>query len=177
MALTTRPIKVLRSLLATAALCATFATRADYLFTWHGDSNVFQASFEVTGDELQPGAVFNSPLFLSSMAVTNPLGQIYQATDANSGGSGSYVPWVLGYQINDFQRNTEVLLHDAEFANYPHRTSTEIQEQTFSGVGIFSERGYWSFAQIPEPSVSALLAVGCIAWVAKRKQQRGLNGP
>lgn len=162
-------MKAFRSLWAIAALCATLGARADYLFTWHGDSNVFQASFEVTGDELQPGAVFNSPLFLNSMAVTNPLGQIYQATDANSGRSGSYVPWVLGYQINDFQRNTELLIHSGEYAGSTHRTSTEIQEQTFSGVGIFSERGYWSFSQIPEPSVFALLTLGGVICVARRK--------
>jgi len=164
-------MKQLKTILAATVVCAAaFVSHADYLWTWHGDSNVFQASFEVTGDELQPGAVFNSPLFLSSMAVTNPLGQIYQATDANSGGSGSYVPWVLGYQINDFQRNTEVLIHSGDYEGSTHRTSTETQEQTFSGVGVFSERGYWSFTQIPEPSVSALLTVGGIALVTKRRQ-------
>jgi hypothetical protein len=72
---------------------ATLGARADYLFTWHGDSNVFKASFEVNGDEMQPGAVFNSPLFLSSISVTNPLGQTYHGGDSSSAGSGTYIPW------------------------------------------------------------------------------------
>ena len=33
------------------------------LFTWHGDSNFFQATFQVPGEELQPGTHFGQ-LFL-----------------------------------------------------------------------------------------------------------------
>jgi hypothetical protein len=143
-----------------------------FLFTWHGDSNVFQASFEVTGAEMQPGALFSSPLFLNSMAVTNPLGQTYYASDATSGGSGSYIPWVLGYQINDFQRSTEVLLHSGEYAGSQYRTSGDIREQNFSGVGIFYERGYWTFAQIPEPSPILLFGLGGVISVCAAARKR-----
>jgi hypothetical protein len=139
-------------------------------FTWHGDSNVFQASFSVTGAEMQPGAAFSSPLFLSSMSVTNPLGQTYHGADASSDGSGSYIPWVLGFQLNDFQRSTEVLIHSGDYAGSTHRTSGEIREETFSGVGIFYERGYWSVAQVPEPSTVAVLGVGGLLWLSRRRR-------
>src|SRR5437879_554502 len=88
-----------------ALLCAnSIFAQGTFEFTWHGDSNYFQASFDVTGAEMQPGAVFNSPLFLSSMSVTNPLGQTYHGGDSSSAGSGSYIPWGLNIQMNDFSR-------------------------------------------------------------------------
>jgi len=134
-------------------------------FTWHGESNYFQASFSVTGAEMQPGTTLSSPLFLSSMSVTNPLSQTYHGGDASSDGSGSYIPWVLGFQLNDFQRSTELVIHSGDYAGSTHRTSGEIREETFSGVGIFYERGYWSVAQVPEPSTAALLSAAGIICV------------
>ena len=153
-------------LLSTAMVMA----QGTFEFTWHGDSNVFQASFSVTGAEMQPGSTFGSPLFLSSMAVTNPLGQTYHGGDSSSDGSGSYIPWVIGFQLNDYQRSTELLIRSGDYAGSTHRTSGEIREETFSGVGIFYERGYWSVAQIPEPSVGVFLALGTIVWLASRKR-------
>src|SRR4051812_42254875 len=48
------------------------------LFTWHGDSNFFQASFEATQVDLQPGSkLSDSPLFLSTLSITNPDGGMY----------------------------------------------------------------------------------------------------
>jgi hypothetical protein len=62
-----------------------------------------------------------------------------------------------------------VLFHSGDYAGSTHRTSGEIREQTFSGAGIFYERGWWSFEQIPEPSVGAILTVGGIMLLARRK--------
>lgn len=138
-------------------------------FTWHGESNYFQAAFDVTAAEMQPGAVFNSPLFLSSMSVTNPLGQTYHGGDSSSAGSGTYIPWGLNIQMNDFSRNTEVLLFNADFAGNTHRTSGVIEEKPFSDPNsLWSERGYWSVAQVPEPSTAALLAVAGLLWFSRR---------
>jgi len=105
------------------------------------------------------------------MSVTNPLGQTYRRGDSSGYGSGSYVPWTLAFQLNDFQRSTELLIHNGEFANYPHRTSTEIREESFSGGGLFYERGFWTFSQIPEPSVPTLLFVGGTAYIARRRRR------
>jgi hypothetical protein len=43
-------------------------------FTWHGDSNFFQATFEVPISDLRPGVQF-SDMYMQTLAVTNPLGQ------------------------------------------------------------------------------------------------------
>jgi len=154
-------------LLSTASVVA----QGTFEFTWHGDSNFFQASFDVTGAEMQPGAVFNSPLFLTSISVTNPLGQTYHGGDSSSAGSGSYIPWGLNIQMNDFLRNTEVLLFNADFAGNTHRTSGIVEEKPFSDPNFFwSERGYWSVAQIPEPTSIALLSgFGLIYWVVRKR--------
>ena len=62
-------------------LCSVSAAlgQGTYEFTWHGNSNFFQASFEVTDAEMQSGAVFNSALFYNSIAITSLSGITYHA--------------------------------------------------------------------------------------------------
>ena len=165
------------ALFGLALVCANpLFAQGTFEFTWHGDSNYFQAMFEVTGAEMQPGAVFNSPLFLSSMSVTNPAGQTYYGGDSSSAGSGSYIPWGLNIQMNDFSRNTEVLLFNADYAGNTHRTSGIIEEKPFSDPNfLWSERGYWSVAQVPEPSLGSMLIAGAIVhryWTRCRAVRR-----
>src|SRR5712675_3602470 len=95
------------------AICANRAhAQGTFLFTWHGNSNLFQASFEVTAAEMQPGAEWNSPLFLSSLSVTNPLGYSYHGGSSSSLGGGGVYPeggtWYVTFQLNDYSRGTEV---------------------------------------------------------------------
>jgi hypothetical protein len=137
------------------------------LFTWHGDSNYFQASFQVPLDELQPGVVFGQ-MFQDTMSVINPLGQTYHGGDSTSAGSGSFIPWGLTFQLNDFQRSTEAVLHGGFFAGSQYRTAGDIREMSFSGAPLWSEQGYWTFAQIPEPSTAALLTVAGLLWLSRR---------
>ena len=61
-------------------------------FTWHGDSNYFQASFQVYDYEITTGSNFSSDLFRSSLAITNPLGQTYLGYPGVYA-QGGYVPW------------------------------------------------------------------------------------
>ena|SRR5689334_1995128 len=142
---------------------ASFA-QGTVLFTWHGSSNLFHASFEVTAAEMQPGAVWNSPLFLSSMSVTNPLGFTYHGSDgSNLGGGGVYADgstWYLSFQLNDYSRGTEVLLGGQGNQGLIH-------EKPFSGPDIYFEPGYWTYTPIPEPSTGALLSLGVAAWAFK----------
>jgi len=136
--------------------CAAFA-QGTVLFTWHGDSNLFQASFEVTAPEMQPGAVWNSLLFLSSMSVTNPLGFSYHGGDSSSLGGGGVYPdgstWYLSFQLNDYSRGTEVRLAG-------QGNQGLISEKTFSGPDLYFEPGYWSYAFVPEPSTGAFITLG-----------------
>jgi hypothetical protein len=141
-------------------------------FAWHGDSNYFQASFDVTAAEMQPGAVFNSPLFLSSMSVTNPLGQTYHGGDSSSAGSGSYIPWGLDFQLNNFSRNTELVIIGGGLSGSDHRTAGLMWEQPMSSSDfLWYERGYWSVAQIPEPSTAALLSTAGIICLWRRRHR------
>ena len=81
-------------------------------FTWHGDSNFFQVNFEVPISDLQPGVSF-SDMFMQTLTVTNPVGQYYLGGDNTSAGSGTYIPWDISVQMNDFQRSTEVIISGA----------------------------------------------------------------
>ena len=137
------------------------------LFTWHGDSNYFQASFQVPVDELQLGVVFGQ-MFQDTMSVTNPLGQTYHGGDSTSAGSGSFIPWGLTFQLNDFQRSTEAVLHGGFFVGSPYRTAGDIREASFSGPTLWYETGYWTYAQIPEPSTAAFLGIAGIRWLLRR---------
>ncbi|HSU54455.1 MAG TPA: hypothetical protein VLT36_10375 [Candidatus Dormibacteraeota bacterium] len=144
-----------------------------FQFTWHGDSNFFRADFVIHDYELASGTNFSSDLFFSSMSVTNPLGQFYHGGDSSSAGSGTYVPWNINFQLNDFQRGTEVLIFSGDYAGSTHRTSGEIWEKPFSDPNyLWEERGYWSVAQIPEPSVVVLLMPSAALLIARSGRRK-----
>ena len=63
------------------------------LFTWHGVSNYFQASFEITAAESQPGVRWTSDLFLDSMSVAYPGQRIMAAIPLAPGLAGC--TWTL----------------------------------------------------------------------------------
>jgi PEP-CTERM motif len=131
------------------------------LFTWHGVSNYFQASFQITEAEWQPGARWTSQLFMDSMSVSSLSGATYHDGDSSSGGTGGvYVDppdaWYLTFQLNDFSRQVEMLV-----------SNTSMREKPFFGPDIYFEPGYWTYSTIPEPSTGALLALGVAAWALK----------
>jgi hypothetical protein len=161
----TKLMKMLKLLfIALAFLPGAAMAQGTFLFTWHGSSNLFQASFEVTAAEMQPGAEWNSPLFLNSMSVTNPLGYSYHGGSSSSLGGGGVYPdgstWYVTFQLNDYSRGTEVLLGGQGSQGLIH-------EKPFSGPDTYYEPGYWSYTVIPEPSTGALLALGVAAWAIK----------
>ncbi len=133
------------------------------LFTWHGDSGLFQASFDVTAAEMQPGASWESSLFANSLTVTNPLGFVYHGGDSSSVGSGGVYSdgsfW-LTYTFVDFSRGTE--LHEGA----GNGTGT-IFEEPISGSITSFENGYWTYSVVPEPSSLTLIGLGAVVWVAK----------
>jgi hypothetical protein len=133
-----------------------------FLWTWHGDHNYFQASFEVTAAEMVPGALFTSELFSNSISVSSLDGINYHLTPSG-GAVGKYNP-PLGLDLVLFDEATtsrlsatvvplQVSLID-EFSNLPQ--------------GRNAETGFWIATYIPEPSATVLLPFGMLALVYKK---------
>jgi hypothetical protein len=148
-------------LFATALLWVNSVIAQDvFLFTWHGDSNYFHATFEVTHDELMSGSNFSSELFLNSLAVTNPAGNTYFGHDYDHP-SSSYIPWSLNAYLYDWQRYTMLALNGGYFVGSEYRTAGLVYEEDLSTYQHFwQEQGYWSVAQVPEPSPIGIAALG-----------------
>jgi len=118
-----------------ALLCAnSIFAQGTFEFTWHGDSNFFQASFQVYYDEIQPGTNFSSALLLDSLSAVNPLGQSYHGGDSSSDGTGSFFPWNLSVQMNDFQRNTQLFMVGGNQFGSPYRKAGVIWEQVYGSL-------------------------------------------
>jgi hypothetical protein len=150
----------LRLLMPIFLVCgATLPLRAQgppqYLWTWNGDSGLFQGSFETTAGEMQPGAVVLNGLF--DLSINGPdrgwvsnLGTgdhtMFTYDDSNSFGITIYGP-------NGVQLGSNPLAMSEELGN----------------MTIFGELGSWSITEIPEPSAAALLTLGGIAWFVRRR--------
>jgi hypothetical protein len=149
---------------------ATTLRAQDYLFTWHGDSNYFHASFEVTSDDMMPGTNFESDLFYNSLSITNPLGQTYFSHTYDYP-YGSYIPWSLGVHLYDWQRYTRLDVDGGPFlgATRPMPGIIAESNQGYPYNTVWFEQGYWSVSQIPEPSVLALLVFGLVIFIARRR--------
>jgi hypothetical protein len=136
------------------------------LFTWHGNSNFFQASFEITAAEMQPGGHFTSQLFYDSISVDSLSGVHY--TYNNTGiANGDANPFALSIDLVDFDRSTEVHLG----AGYDFQGI--IDEKPFSGsTHLYTELGYWTYTSVPEPSTVSLAILGAGLWLLRRRKSR-----
>jgi hypothetical protein len=168
-------MKGLRILACLALFSSLVEARADYLFTWHNIypflPQQFHGSFEVTDAEMQPGAAWGTDLFRHSIAITDPNGITYNAEPSWSSVGGNAGP---SYLIN-------FILHD------PSHTMSMTVVATGEGIapisgGVteffpsgnpspLSESGYWTFQQVPEPSIIGLLSLGALGWFTCRKQR------
>jgi hypothetical protein len=159
-------MKKLKTILIVTLLCAAaFASRADYLWTWHGDHNYFQASFKVTDPEMLPNSRFTSPLFTNSISVNSLDGLSYHATDsADNFTVGGFGPPL----------SLTLILFNASTTS---RLSVRVSPGQGSFIDEFSplpngqngEAGFWSYDRIvPEPSTGALIAVGLLTFILKR---------
>jgi hypothetical protein len=162
-------MKVFRPLLAIAALCVTLDANADYLWTWHyvyPQFQKFQASFEVTDEEMQPGATFSSDLFHNTIEVDSLSGVQYRGNDPTwSDSSGAFSPnFELFMNLHD-SSHTITLGVAATGPNFEGNIY-----EFFPGGTTIQEHGWWTFQQIPEPSVLAVLAVAGAVWAVKRRR-------
>ncbi len=129
------------------------------LFTWHGNNNYFQASFEVTEAETLPGSIFNSSLWTNTIQISSLDGLTYRANNQLP------APYIVGqfgpplsftYILAD--QNTESSIH---VVVVPFQGSA-ISENSPLPNGHNAEQGFWSYEVIPEPSPFALSAVGLL---------------
>jgi len=168
-------------LVAVVAVFATLSAHADYLFTWHyifPQLQRYQASFELTDAEMQPGATFNSDLFKNSVEISSLDGVAFNAKDPNWSDVGGHFdpqqsdpPFVMYINTHD---DSHTISLSAVAVGTPDPSGANplmgsISEYFPDGTTV-TEHGWWSFQQIPEPSFGALLALGGIAWLTRRKQ-------
>jgi hypothetical protein len=127
----------------------------DYLWTWHGDSGLFQGSFELAASEMEPNIVIGNGLI--NLSITSPTG-----VWTSNLGTGDHTLFTY-YSSNAFG----ITVFDpsgVQLVAGPDGMSEQLGNMT-----LFGELGYWTISAIPEPSSAALLALGAAAWLVRRK--------
>ena|SRR5689334_5716435 len=154
----------LKCLIALGLFCAkaSFA-QGTMLFTWHGDNNYFQASFEVTEDDTLPGTRFRSPLFTNTVQITSLDGLTYRASAVpNPYVGGSFPPLNLTFILAD--QNTLSRIE----ANVVPGQGASIVETSPLPNGRNGESGFWSYEVIPEPSSATLSSFGLLILLRRK---------
>jgi len=133
------------------------------LFTWHGQNNYFQASFQITMDETLPGTRFNSLLFTNTVEITSLDGLTYRASNQFPAPhiSGCFEPLGFTYILAD--QNTESSL----YVTVVPGQGAAINEISNLPNGRHGEYGFWDYEVIPEPSVAALSGLGLLTFIAR----------
>jgi len=137
------------------------------LFTWHGNNNYFQASFQTTMDETLPGSIFNSSLWTNSIQVTSLDGLTYRASEQKP------APYIAGHfgpplsltfifaDQNTFSR--------MEVDVVPGQGAYMFEDSPLPN-GQHGEFGSWSYEIIPEPSIGALFILGASGFIIKKRR-------
>ena len=136
-------------------------------FTWHGNSNFFNASFILTDAEMQ-GAPLGSSVFTNSVSVSSRSGILYDSKNDETLFDGNVNPWTFGFTFVDYP-NTELFVSAVTFPI--GGMAGTIREKPISGPDMYFETGHWTYSSIPEPSGAALLALGILAFLIKRKHR------
>jgi hypothetical protein len=130
-----------------------------YLWTWNGDSGLFQGSFETTADEMQPNAITGNGLF--NLSITSPTG-----VWLSNLGSGDQT--LFNYINSDTYGITVFGDNGLSLA----AGSDGMSELLDGNTTLFGEAGYWSITEIPEPSILALLVAGAVTYISVRNRSR-----
>lgn len=160
------PLKLLLPLVLLPV--ASFA-QGTFLFTWHGQSNFFQASFEVTQAEMQPGAQLGSSLFFNSISFTSSLsGVSYKYNSSLDPVGGGLNPWSWGMILYNTQTGTQINVSGGEppvgaiqglIIEHPFQPSQDFYH---------TEGGFWTYSQIPEPSTVSLSTFGLLTFIGRK---------
>jgi hypothetical protein len=148
-------------------------------FVWHGSSNLFQASFQVTQAEMSGSSLSGSSVFVDSISVTSRLSGVTYRYDVAQFDqvAGTVNPWSFFVIFYDSQQSTQLQMSGGEppvgamaggFVEHPYLSS-----QTFN----YSEGGYWSYSIVPEPSAIALVVLGAVVFVVCKRRGRFITAP
>jgi hypothetical protein len=166
-------------LAAFIALCTNAGlAQGTMLATWHNQNgpiqgNLFQASFQIYDSEMAPGSDFSvTRLFDQTLTVTSPdhvfpalgVGALIEATPTG-GGCGFTGPGGSLY--------LSAGLRDLANTSYWVGVGDSDIFEAVNGITTYRERGYWTFAPVPEPSSAALLVLGLLALVSKKATANG----
>jgi hypothetical protein len=157
----------LRCLIALGLFCAkaSFA-QGTMLFTWHGQNNYFQASFQVTMDETLPGSIFNSSLWTNSIQITSLDGLTYRASDTPTPFIAGHFGPPLSLTFIFADQNT---LSRMEADVVPGQGAYMFEDSPLPN-GQHGEFGSWSYEIIPEPSIGALFILGASGFIIKKRR-------
>lgn len=134
-----------------------------FLFTWHGQSNLFQASFEVTAAEMQSGTRLGSSVFFNSISFTSSLSGVSYKYDSSLDPVGGGVnPWSWGMVLYSTETGTQINVSGGE-PPIGAMQGLIIEHPFQAGQNFYyTEGGYWTYSVVPEPSVAALSGLGLL---------------
>jgi len=146
---------------------ASFA-QGTMLFSWHGQSNLFQGSFQISETQMQPGAPLGSSVFFNSISFTSSLsGSSYVYDIQNDNTLGSVNPWVFVIDLFDTTHGTQLTIYGGE-PPVGGRAGSIDEHPVISGPYFdYTENGYFSVSQIPEPSTATLATIGILTLIAR----------
>jgi hypothetical protein len=129
-------------------------------FVWHGNSNLYQASFQLTDAEMQPGVPMGSSVFFNSLTVTSSLtGLTYNYDPHYDHVSGGVNPWSFAVTLYNLTIGTQVSMYGGEppvgamaggFTEHPFQPGPDF---------FYSEGGSFTYAAVPEPSSTELCSL------------------
>jgi hypothetical protein len=155
--------------LTLAITASSVMAQGTFLYTWHGNQSLFQASFQIPADENQPGAYFESGMFRNTFTVISP-DHVYPPSTFHSGddASGFGPPLKISVTMQNIASGTGI---------HAFSTSTPglffIDEYRLAdNSDIRHESGNWTFSQVPEPAPFSILILGLAAVSIREPRNR-----